>query len=127
LKVATGQVTGSTLILLPICAVIDHPWALPLPSPQVWGAFAGIALLSTVFAYLLYFRILATAGATNLLLVTLLLPISALLLGWLALGETLTLKAFIGMAVIGAGLGCIDGRPLAWMGRWLRPRSLRPL
>lgn len=112
LKVATGQVTGSTLILLPLAAFFDQPWGLPIPGLPVWLAFAGIALLSTALAYLLYFRILATAGATNLLLVTFLLPVSAVLLGWIALGEQLAPTAFFGMAVIGLGLGCIDGRLL---------------
>lgn len=112
LKVATGQITASTFILLPLVAVFDQPWRLPAPSVHVWLAFAGIALLSTALAYLLYFRILATAGATNLLLVTFLLPISAVLLGWLALGEQVAPTTFIGMAIIGVGLACIDGRPL---------------
>lgn len=121
LKVATGQITGSTLILLPLVALIDRPWLLPAPSLQVWGAFAGIALLCTALAYMLYFRILATAGATNLLLVTFLLPVTAVLLGWLALGEELAVTAFLGMAVIGAGLACIDGRLLGLAGKFLRP------
>ncbi len=74
MKVATGQVTASTIILLPIAVVVDWPWMLPNPSLRVWSALVGIALLSTALAYMLYFRILATAGATNLLLVTFLLP-----------------------------------------------------
>jgi drug/metabolite transporter (DMT)-like permease len=124
-KVATGQITGSTLILLPVVALIDRPWLLPAPSLQVWGAFAGIALLCTALAYMLYFRILARAGASNLLLVTFLLPVTAVLLGWLALGEKLAITAFLGMAVIGAGLACIDGRPLDLAGRFLWPAKGR--
>jgi drug/metabolite transporter (DMT)-like permease len=110
LKVATGQITASTLILLPVAVVVDRPWMLPPPDLHVWAALAGVALLSTALAYMLYFRILATAGATNLLLVTFLLPISALLLGVFALGETITARALFGMALIGAGLAAIDGR-----------------
>ena len=49
----------------------------------------GLALLSTALAYVLYFRILATAGATNLLLVTFLIPVSAIVLGVAVLGERL--------------------------------------
>jgi len=122
LKVATGQITASTLILLPVAAIVDQPWQLPAPSTAVWLAFAGIALLSTALAYLLYFHILAKAGATNLLLVTFLLPVSAVFLGWLALGEQLAPRSFIGMAVIGAGLACIDGRVLSRLHRLLSPR-----
>jgi drug/metabolite transporter (DMT)-like permease len=121
LKVATGQITASTLILLPVAAIFDQPWQLPAPSAEAWLAFAGIALLSTALAYLLYFRILAKAGATNLLLVTFLLPVSAVFLGWLALGEQLAPRSFIGMAVIGAGLACIDGRLWGRLHRLLSP------
>jgi len=70
----------------------------------------GLALLSTALGYVLYFRILATAGAINLLLVTFLIPVSAILLGILVLGETLQPKHLVGMGLIGAGLAAIDGR-----------------
>jgi len=110
LKVATGQITASTLVLLPLASLVERPWALPAPSTQVWLAFAGIALLSTALAYILYFRILATAGATNLLLVTFLLPVSAMALGIFVLGEKVTWQAFAGMSLIGLGLAAIDGR-----------------
>ncbi len=110
IKVATGQITASTLVLLPVVALVDHPWTLPPPSAAVWGALIGIALLCTVVAYILYFRILAAAGATNLLLVTFLLPISAILLGTPVLGETIGAREFFGMALIGGGLAFIDGR-----------------
>ncbi|HTQ72249.1 MAG TPA: DMT family transporter [Acidocella sp.] len=109
-KVATGQLTASAVILVPLVVLIDRPWALPMPGANIWGAMAGIVVLCTVVAYVLYFRILAAAGATNLLLVTLLLPVSALLLGWLVLGESLAPHAFEGMALVGLGLAAIDGR-----------------
>ncbi|HUA77601.1 MAG TPA: DMT family transporter, partial [Acetobacteraceae bacterium] len=73
----------------------------------------GIALFCTVLAYILYFRILAVAGASNLLLVTFLIPVSALLLGWMILGETLRAQELLGMALFGGGLAFIDGRPVA--------------
>ena len=110
LATAAGQVTASTLMLLPIAIVVDRPWTLPVPSASVWGAILGIAALSTALAYVLYFRILATAGATNLLLVTFLIPVSAILLGVVVLGERLDPRHFIGMALIGCGLAAIDGR-----------------
>jgi len=110
---ATGQVTASTLMLVPMALVVDRPWTLPMPTTEVWGAVVGLALLSTALAYVLYFRILATAGATNLLLVTFLIPISAILLGATLLGERLATQHFAGMVLIGLGLAAIDGRPLA--------------
>jgi drug/metabolite transporter (DMT)-like permease len=110
LHVATGQVTGATLVMLPIAAAVDHFWTLPMPGVQVWAAFGGIALLCTVLAYILYFRILAAAGATNLLLVTFLLPVTALALGHVVLGEPIKPAAIAGMALIAMGLAAIDGR-----------------
>ena len=111
LKIATAQVTAATVILLPLASLVDRPWALPMPSTGAWMALLAIALLSTALAYLLYFRILAVAGATNLVLVTFLLPASALALGALFLGEAVTLRALMGLALIGLGLAAIDGRP----------------
>ncbi len=110
IQVATGQLTASTLLLIPLVACVDRPWTLPIPSFTAWLALIGIALLCTVLAYILYFRILATAGATNLLLVTFLIPVSAILLGSLVLGEVLQPGEFAGMLLIGGGLVFIDGR-----------------
>lgn len=110
LAAAAGQVTASTAFLLPVVLLVDRPWNLMMPGAATWGAVLGVGLLSTALAYVLYFRILAAAGATNLLLVTFLIPVSAILLGALVLGETLLARHFFGMALIGAGLALIDGR-----------------
>jgi drug/metabolite transporter (DMT)-like permease len=107
---AAGQVCASTVLLLPLMLFVDQPWMLAMPHPATWAAVTGVGLLSTALAYVLYFRILAAAGATNLLLVTFLIPVSAILLGALVLGETLLPRHFAGMALIGVGLTCIDGR-----------------
>jgi drug/metabolite transporter (DMT)-like permease len=96
--------------MLPIALIADQPWTLAIPSAETWLALLGLAILSTAVAYVLFFRILATAGATNLMLVTFLIPVSAILLGALALGEHLQLKHLIGMALIAVGLAAIDGR-----------------
>ena len=107
---AAGQLLASTAILLPLMLLWDQPWTLPMPAPETWGALIGIGLLSTALAYVLYFRILATAGATNLLLVTFLIPVTAILLGILFLGERIAGVEILGMLLIGAGLACMDGR-----------------
>lgn len=107
---ATGQVTTSSLLLIPIALLYDRPFTLPMPSVEVWLAIVSLALFSTALAYILYFRILSTAGATNVLLVTLLIPVSAILLGTAILGEQLELKHMIGMGMISVGLLSIDGR-----------------
>lgn len=108
--VAAGQVTGSTLLLLPIALWVDgnDPYA-NVPA-QVWAAIISLAVFSTAAAYILYFKLLASAGATNILLVTLLVPVSAILLGWLFLEESLQTPHVIGMAMIALGLSAIDGR-----------------
>jgi drug/metabolite transporter (DMT)-like permease len=108
---AAGQVTASAVLLAPLVAFIDRPWTLLAPSGTALAALLGVAVLSTALAYILYFRILERAGATNLLLVTFLIPVSALLLGVGVLGETLLTRHLAGMALIGAGLAAIDGRP----------------
>lgn len=110
LVVAAGQLTMSTAMLTPIALITDRPWNLALPGVETWAALLALALASTAFAYVLYFRILAGVGATNLLLVTFLIPVSAILLGVLILGEQLAPEAMIGMAFIGIGLAAIDGR-----------------
>ena len=108
---AAGQVTASAVMMLPVMLIVDRPWELAMPGWQAWAALAALGALGTALAYGLYFRILRSAGATNISLVTFLVPVSALLLGMLILGERLEPRHFIGMALIGAGLAAIDGRP----------------
>lgn len=117
---AAGQVTASAVMLVPVALAADLPWTLAMPGTDTWAAIGGLALLSTALAYILFFRILATAGATNILLVTFLIPASAILLGALVLGERLAVQHGAGMALIAAGLACIDGRPLRFGKRLLR-------
>jgi drug/metabolite transporter (DMT)-like permease len=100
---------------------LGAPWRVPLLAPSIWAAILGLALFSTALAYLIYFRLLASAGATNLLLVTFLIPVSAIVLGASLLGERLEPRHFGTMALIGLGLAAIDGRPL----RLLRRRACR--
>ncbi|MDE1991440.1 MAG: DMT family transporter [Rhizobiaceae bacterium] len=113
--IAAGQLTGSSLIVLPASLLVDRPWALAMPPSDVVIAILAMALLSTAFAYILYFRIMVLAGATNASLVTLLVPPSAILLGFLFLGERLTNSEIAGMLLIGAGLLVLDGRLYARM------------
>ncbi|MEL6748518.1 MAG: DMT family transporter, partial [Pseudomonadota bacterium] len=109
---ATGQLCASTLLMIPLVLLIDQPWTLPMPSAATVWSIIGLALASTAFAYILFFRILQTAGATNISLVTLLVPVSAIILGAVFLDEALSWTHFLGMALIAAGLACIDGRLL---------------
>jgi len=110
LATAAGQVTASSCILLPLALMVDLPWTLPAPGTKTILSLIALALVSTAFAYLLFFRLLARAGATNVGLVTFLIPVSAILFGVFLLGETLEWRHMAGMALIGAGLVLIDGR-----------------
>ncbi|WP_051630999.1 DMT family transporter [Afifella pfennigii] len=116
------QLTASSLIMAPIAFAVDAPLSLPMPSwPAIFSTLA-FALFSTALAYVLFFRILARAGGTNVALVTLLVPVSAVALGAFFLGERFGLGEIAGMALIGAGLLAMDGRVLAALAR----RSGRP-
>ncbi|WP_430440163.1 DMT family transporter [Shinella sp.] len=118
---AAGQVTASAVLMLPVALIVDKPWTLAMPSAGTWMALFGLAFLATALAYVIFFRILATAGATNLMLVTFLIPVSAILLGALVLGEVLASKHFAGMALIAVGLAAIDGRLLRMITEKRRP------
>ncbi|CAN7437485.1 DMT family transporter [Pararhizobium sp. LjRoot238] len=109
---AAGQLTASTLIMLPLSLIIDTPWQLPVPPMTSVLAVLALALLSTAYGYILFFHIMSRAGATNTSLVTLLVPPSAILLGFLFLGETLEPTDVAGMLLIAVGLVVLDGRIL---------------
>jgi len=109
---ATGQVTCSSLVMTPLVLWFGFPNGYFMPSTDVLFGVVGIAFLCTVLAYILYFKILATSGATNLMLVTFLIPLSAIALGSIFLGERLEIDQIIGMLLILSGLVIIDGRLL---------------
>ncbi|HWT12204.1 MAG TPA: DMT family transporter [Allosphingosinicella sp.] len=114
--VATGQLSAAALVMLPLAMIVDRPWLRPVPPLEAWAAIVGLALFCTALAYILYFRLIDSAGATNALLVTLLIPPTAICLGALFLGEALAPRDFAGMALIALGLAAIDGRLLARRG-----------
>lgn len=107
---AAGQLICSSLILAPAILLLDAPWTRPMPSDAAIGAVVGLALLSTAVAYILFFRLNTLVGPTNTILVTFLIPPSAILLGILVLGERLAPQHVAGVLLIGAGLAAIDGR-----------------
>ena len=119
---AAAQLICSTVLLSLLAGAIDRPWTLPLPQPRTMLALAALAALSTALAYVIFFRILAVSGATNVMLVTLLIPISGILFGVTILGETLLARHIAGALVIASGLLVIDGRLSALIGR-ASPRS----
>jgi drug/metabolite transporter (DMT)-like permease len=110
LDVATGQATAGAIYLVPLALLMDQPWSLPVPSVAVVASVFAIAGFCTALAYVVYFRILSGAGATNVLLVTLLAPATSVVLGALFLHERLLARQFLGFALIAIGLAFIDGR-----------------
>lgn len=110
LSVTTGQLTAGALMMLPLALVVDRPWLNAFPPPSAWAAIVALALLCTAFGYVLYFKLIDSSGATNALLVTLLVPPVAILIGGLFLAEQLATQDFIGLGLIALGLAAIDGR-----------------
>src|SRR6476646_8799182 len=112
LGTATFQMLASAGMMTIVAGVVERPWLLPMPGATTWLAVIGLAALSTALAYIVFFQILRRSGATNVMLVTLLIPVTAILLGVLVLGETISLREIAGALVIGSALLLIDGRML---------------
>lgn len=107
---AFGQTTAATIMMTPIVLIYDAPWRLNAPGGLIIASLIGLGLFSTALAYIIFFHILAVGGAINASLVTLLIPVSAILLGSVFLGERLAINHFAGMVLISLGLLSIDGR-----------------
>src|SRR5258707_2431374 len=112
LATATFQMLASSLMMTVIAAIFERPWQLSMPGVTTWLAVIGLAALSTALAYIVFFQILRRSGSTNVMLVTLLIPVTAILLGYLVLGESVSLREIIGALVIGSALLLMDGRVL---------------
>jgi drug/metabolite transporter (DMT)-like permease len=117
LKVATSQLIAGALVMAPVAFLVDQPWTQPLPPIEAWGAIAVLALVCSAYAYVLYFKLIDSAGATNALLVTLLVPPIAIIMGAVLLGERLAGGQFMGLAFIALGLAVIDGRIVRAIGK----------
>jgi len=112
LATATFQLLSSSAMMIFVAGFFDRPWTLPMPGITTWFAVLGLAALSTALAYIVFFQILRRSGATKVMLVTLLIPVTAILLGYLVLGERISLREIAGALVIGSALLVIDGRVL---------------
>lgn len=107
---ATFQLASGALMMLVLASVFDHPWQLQMPGPVTWLAVLGLAALSTALAFILFFQIIERSGASNVMLVTLLVPVSAILLGYFFLGERIDAREIVGAVVIASALLVMDGR-----------------
>jgi len=115
LATATFQLLASSVMMTFVAGITERPWTLPMPGAATWLAVIGLAALSTALAYIVFFQILRRSGATNVMLVTLLVPVTAILLGYLVLGESISLREIAGALVIGSALLLIDGRMLDFL------------
>jgi drug/metabolite transporter (DMT)-like permease len=116
LEIAFGQVSSSSLLLLPVAAFIDQPWTLALPPIHAVLSVLALGMLCTGIAYLLFFRVLNRSGAVAIALVTLLIPPSAITLGALVLGEAISLQNIAGMALIAIGLAAVNRKAARLIG-----------
>ncbi len=119
MPMVTAQLWAGAALLLPAVLALDHPWALAPPSPTAWAVLLLLGLFSSAFGYMLFFRLAASAGITNAMLVTFLVPVTAMALGYAVLGEPVTSRAALGAVIIAAGLALLDGR-------WLPARRGKP-
>jgi len=114
---ATFQLMASTVMMAIVAGVVEQPWRHPMPGLATWLAVLGLAALSTALAYIVFFQIIQRSGATNVMLVTLLIPVTAILLGWLVLDEPISMREISGAIVVGSALIVIDGRALRMLQR----------
>ena len=126
LAAATFQMLASTLMMIVVAGVVERPWQLPMPGLATWLAVLGLAALSTALAYIVFFQILRRSGATNVMLVTLLIPVTAIVLGYFVLGESISLREIVGALVIGSALLLIDGRVLKFTRGWISTPKASP-
>jgi drug/metabolite transporter (DMT)-like permease len=116
---AVCQLICSSMVMAVVAAAVDRPWHLPMPSFATLSALIGLAALGTALAYIVFFQILNRSGAANVMLVTLLIPVTAILLGFLLLGEAISAHEILGALIIASALLVIDGRVLGWLRRWV--------
>ena len=124
IAVTTGQLSAGALVMLPLALLVDRPWTQPVPSLQAISAIVALAVVCSAFGYILYFRLIDRAGATNALLVTLLVPPVAILLGALFLSEVIEPRDIAGLGLIALGLAAIDGRLLSFLRRRSLPQAV---
>ena len=104
LGTAAFQLMASTMMMAVVAGMVEQPWRLAMPGVAAWLAVLGLASLSTALAYIVFFQIIRRSGATNVMLVTLLIPVTAILLGWLLLGEPISTREIVGAIVVGSAL-----------------------
>ena len=109
-EMAVGQQVATVLLLLPL-ALVTPPqiWT----SGPAWACLIALGVLSTAVAYLLFFYLISSVGATRTMSVAYLVPLFGTAWGAIFLGEDLHLSTLLGMAVILIGVGLVTRLPLS--------------
>ncbi len=97
ISVAAGSIATATIILLPLAIWF---WPDTTPSLNAWVMTAALGMACTAVAFVLYFRLIASVGPTKAITVTFLVPVFAVAMGALMLGEPVTLSMIVGGAII---------------------------
>jgi drug/metabolite transporter (DMT)-like permease len=92
----TGQLAMATLFLLPLSLVFEQPGNLSMPSLPALASWVALSLLGTAVGFIVYYHILARFSASDLSMVTYLIPIFGIILGVLVLGERPGWNAYVG-------------------------------
>ncbi|MCR6734526.1 MAG: DMT family transporter [Afipia sp.] len=114
---AAFQLISASVMMFVLASVIDRPWRLQMPGLATWLAILGLASLSTALAFIIFFQIVVRSGASNVMLVTLLVPVSAILLGYFFLDERIEVREIAGALIIGSALLVMDGRVFRLLSR----------
>jgi len=118
--IAVMQMLGAIFVAVPLALAFDRPWQHAPPSMGALAAIAGMGVLGSALPSLCHFTVLQRAGATNASLVTLIMPLTPILLGGVFLGERLSATDIAGALIIAAALIIIDGRVLGAVRRLVR-------
>jgi drug/metabolite transporter (DMT)-like permease len=100
----TGQLTMGSVFMLPVTLLLSQPIELSVPSLPAVASWLGLTLLGTVFAYLIYYSLIARTTATFVSTVTYIIPVFGLILGALVLAEALTVSLLLSLGLILLGV-----------------------
>ncbi len=118
--IAVMQMLASMVIAVPMALIVDQPWTQSAPSSKAIIAILGMGILGSGLSSLCHFTVLKRAGATNAFIVTLIMPLTPILLGGVFLGETLSTRDMVGACIIATALILIDGRVLQKARAWIK-------
>lgn len=100
---AAGSTLWAAVVMVPIALVVDQPWTLR-PSAASMLCMTSLAVISTGFAFVVYFRLIATVGSIAMSAQAYLRIVVGVGFGMLFLGERLSMGAIVGLPLVLAGV-----------------------